>query len=260
MASHSPFDPTAPDPPSAHASSVGLPKRASSDLATRKILEQDIGVEAVVEALEFATYGEPDDGTQMPSAARQLLDRLNDPRLAMVGTKPVALTTLMREAGMSLPALIDLIRKKDLALAVVKSGRHLGEVIDGLGLVSKARWKICERCWGEGEVEKTGPGGEIATADHDEGEEPMPLLIPCPALCDHGKVLVAGNLDAAKLFTGIHGLGPKGGGSPSVVVNANAQAGVRIDKNGERDAQRQETVTSRVQELLERGDGGGSDD
>lgn len=267
------ISPTSPtSPPSAHASSVGLPADPAADLPSRRLLDELFDSrEELIELLEFATFAEPGAGGELPadedsptsasvpsipSAALQLLRRLRDPRLALASGRPVALTTLMREAGMTLPEMIDLRRRRDIALAIARSGRHLGEVIDGLGQVSKARWKICERCLGEGSVEHPDP----ATLDADEGEERIELTMPCPALCENGKVLVAGNLEAAKLFMGVHGLGPKGGGgsaSVAVNVNAQAQAGAKADaSSSDRDARRQEQTTSRVQRLLESGDEG----
>lgn len=218
------------------------------DHLTRQILEADIGRDSIAEALSFVTSGESiEDGP--PSPAAQLLAYLSDPLYLNE-----SITSLMRKSGLGTAGILDALRKRDIALAVASSGKRVGKVIDGLGEAAEPRWAICERCWGEGEIEQRD--GEALPAD--DGEEPVYPMVPCPALCDNGKVRKSGDMDAAKLFLGIHGLGPKGGAGnggttiDKLVVSANAQAGARADGGGsERKAQQQETVTDRVQGIIE---------
>lgn len=221
------------------------------DRPVRVTLEQDIGVESIVEALEFKTFTDsPDDP---PSRERQLLDRLSDPTFA-----GRAITTLMKEVGILLPELLDLLRKRDIALAVAHSGRRVGAVLEGLGEFAEPRWEICAKCAGEGEVED--PDGQ-AEGDPDDGEEVVMPTIRCLAAaggCDgSGKVRRMGNLDAAKLFLETQGLRKgAGGGAPTVNVDVRQQQNNLPGAAGDRKAQQQEALTSRVQQALENGGGG----
>lgn len=224
------------------------------DLRTREILEELGGADALIEVLELVTHGEPDD--QLPSKERQLLERLCDPSFSIVGGKPVALTTHMKAVGLLLPDVIDLYRRCGIALAVAKSGQQMDAVLSGVGKMAQERWIICGRCKGECEVIDTSVRVE-------PGEEPV--LRDCPECYDSaadramGKVLKEPNLEAVQIYLGVHGIGKKAGGAPvNVNVSANAQAGARASSSAdERKPQAQESVTDRVQAMLESGSVGG---
>lgn len=231
--------------PTANSLQPAVPSR---DRLTRRVLEVDIGIDALTEALELITYAE--DPSAMPSRERQLLERLGDPRFAMVAGQPVAITTHMKAVGMLLPEVLDVLRKRDIALAVARSGQRMGGVLDAVGEMSEARWLICPKCEGEGELID-----EIALRDCQPGDE-IPLK-DCKRCDRKGKIRVDPNLKAVEIYLGVHGLAKSGGGA-TINVNATAQAGARADSTAERKTQQQESVTSRVQAMLEGGSTGGS--
>lgn len=216
------------------------PASPRHDSVTRQILESDIGLESISEALEFASY--LDDPEEPPSKAAQLLALMHDPSCATA-----SLPTLMKKVGLLLPEVLDIVRKKELALAMVGSSRHVGGVLKGLGQMAQVRWKICDHCGGEGEVTDQAAYDRLKPAPG----EPIPMK-PC-LFCDNGKQQVDPSLEAAKIFLQAHGVGGGKGAQNVINVTAQAQAGARADSGGPRKAQDAETVTSRVQSLLEGG-------
>lgn len=223
------------------------PSSPRHDLATRQTLEIDIGRESIAEALQFKAFTDSPD--EPPSREGQLLSLLMDPTYANE-----SIPSLMKKCGLLLPEILDVLRKRDLALAVAHSGRRIGSVLDGLGEAAEPRTAVCTSCWGEGEIEDKRGGGD--PLPHEPGEDPIYPTVPCPAAgCVEGSVRVPGNIDAAKLFLSVQGLIKSGGGGgvPNITVNANAQAGARAgaDSGSDRKAQQQETVTTRVQDALE---------
>jgi hypothetical protein len=219
------------------------PRHAAQALTARRVLESDIGLDTLAEALELVSFTDPPD--EPPSRERQLLERMSDPAYARY-----SITQLMKDVGLTLAEVLDLCRKRDIALAVARSGARVGSVLDGLGEAAEPRWEICATCGGDAEVEHPS-----WSPDPDDPDAPTPM-VRCPERsCQSGKIRRMGNLDAAKLFLGVHGL-VKGGGSgaPTINVNTSAQAGVRMGE-GKKAQDSQESVTSRVQAALE---GGGS--
>lgn len=225
------------------------PSRPAADWRTRDILAE-LGHDAIVEALELATAGEPDD--TLPSRERQLLERLLDPAISTSGGKPVALTTHMKAVGLLLPDMLDLLRRRDVALAIARSGGQMNNVLMGVERMAQERWEICPRCHGECQVIDTSVRMEPGESD---------ALRDCPACFDEaadrsmGKVLKEPNLEAVQIYLGVHGLSKRGGGAPvNVNVNASAQAGARASASSDdRKPQQQESVTDRVQAMLEGG-------
>lgn len=219
------------------------PARPVADWRTRDVLAELGGAESLIEALELTTHGEPPD--QMPSKERQLLDMLCDPAFANS-----SLPTLMKKAGLLLPDVLDVLRRRDVALAVARSGQRMGEVLDGVGEMAVARWAICDRCKGEGEIADDRMLSSLSPG------EPIPMR-DCPAACSDGKVLKDPNLEAVQIYLGVHGMGKqaRGAGAQVINVNAQAQAGARASAGGD-DSKKppaQETVTDRVQAYLESG-------
>ena len=226
------------------------PTVPNRDSVTRRILEVDIGIDALTEALELVTYAE--DPTAMPSRERQLLERLSDPAFAMAGGKPVAITTHMKAVGLLMPEVIDIYRRAGIAMAVAKSGKRFDAVLDGVGELAGFRWIICPKCEGEEVTIDEELIGDMQPGD------PLPLK-KCKRCEGKGKIRVDPNLKAAELFLGVHGFGKGAAGGATINVNASAQAGARADAGGEKKVtQQQESVTGRVQAMLEGGGTGGS--
>jgi hypothetical protein len=211
------------------------PASPNHDRPTRRILENDIGLDDLKEALEFATFTE--DPKALPSRERVLLNLMNDHHATMAGE---SITSLMKRAGMLLPDVLDTLRKRDVALAVARSARRIGPVLDGLGEAAEHRWGICPVCSGD---------GLIAGDEGEDGKESQPP-IACPnGDCTDGKIRVMGNLDAAKLFLEVQGLKKSGGGS-STNINVSANAGAKADAGDKND---RPSITTTVQNILEGG-------
>jgi hypothetical protein len=227
-----------------------LPARLTMDRRqTRELLEQWIGLDVVLEALEFAITAEPDPSgdphadpsavgmaVPAPSNFRQLYDLMTDPAFtpfAIDGSRPrAAIDTLMTRAKVKLPEILTLIGQRNLGMAIARSGRRLDKVIDGIGEAAEPREERCGSC---------DPRTADAPADPD-----------CPECRGTGKVRRMGNLEAAKLFVNIHGgstgsAKAAGAGGTGTTINLAANAIVRAgDKqNGP------ETVTARIQKLIE---------
>ena len=219
------------------------PTQPARDWRTRDVLAELGGAPALAEALELVTYAEPPDA--MPSKERQLLEMLGDPAYANC-----TLPTLMKRAGLLLPDVLDVLRKRDVALAVARSGQAMDGVLRGVEQMAQARWEICKKCSGDGEIVDEQMLRAV------EPGEPIPMK-DCSA-CEGGKALRDPNLEAVQIYLGVHGLGKRAGaGAAQVInVNANAQAGARAESGGkDRSVPAQESVTDRVQAMLE---GGGS--
>lgn len=226
-------------------------KRSRMDRRTRELLEQHIGLEAIIEALEFAVataaegYDYPAGGEQPKPANpkllvtpvmryRALLERLTDEEMAPPKS---IITQLMAECGVKVPELLSLLTPRNIALALVRTQHRVVEVLDGLGEAAVPKDVACPHC-NRGVLSSTG----------DEGQ---PMSIDCPHCNATGKVRVMGDLDAAKLFLAAQGVstGSKpASGSAANIINVGAQAIVR---NGRQSADEREPVTVRVQKIID---------
>ncbi len=223
----------------------GILARPRSDTVIRRLLDQEIGEETIVSALEVATHGEPPD--QSPSPMATLLAMLHDPVCAAAD---MSLPMMMRKAGVDLPTLLDAIRKTTVGLAIAASGHRVGRVLDGLGEAAEPKWVICERCEGEGEI------ADPMRADPDDPDAD-PVMRKCYAKeggCDGtGKKRQHGDLDAAKLFLEAQGVRKSGGQSaPPINIDARQQVNVGGGKDA-RAADKQQSITTTVQNILENG-------
>jgi hypothetical protein len=235
--------------------------RPRQDFKTRDLLDNTVGRDSLEEALEFQSAI---DGDEFAPAA-VMLSRLRDPAF---GNESI--TKIMRDAGLMLPELLDMLRKRDIAIAMARSGQHIGDVLEDISIDAKSQTIVCRACGGEGTI-ITGDGTEellmieaqrardlkeaaelrelgidvpVPTMDDDIPLEPEPTTAVCDDCNGIGHLRKIGDADARKLFLGVHGLGQKSG-APAVVVNNNTQ----INNNGGKSAA--ESITSKVQKILD---------
>jgi hypothetical protein len=239
-----------------------LPARVSPSRAGRiahranRTLAQILPLTEVIEALLLVAAGEKTDSDkEPPSKELQLLQRMADPTFSTDSYgKPIPLETHLKAVGYRPLDLIDLIRKREYAVAMLDSATGVGSVLAELRRLAEPQSVTCDHCGGEGTVvdHEADPIGQP-----DEGEEPIYPVTKCLAVdggCDgSGRKLQDGKLDAIKLLLSVHGLikggGSAGGGQPINIDIRQQQSNL----NQGRDRSGPESVTVEVQKILEGG-------
>jgi hypothetical protein len=208
----------------------------------RDLLERDIGLDIVLEALQLATAGEPDpsdlpDGAPYnPSKYKRLLNY-------WPGAPELAITTLLDKFGVTVFEVLALVDRRNIALAISKSAARSEEVLDAIDYAAKLRYVDCKRCAGEGKIASAD-----TDPDADEGEDPLLLLDECPDCEGEGRLIKPGSVDAQKLHLSVHGIGPKNSGKGDTNVNVAVQQGVQV-RNGQ-SASDSESAIVRVERII----------
>jgi hypothetical protein len=232
--------------------------RARDDHSARRLLDEDVGRESLEEALEFHTFVDKDEFA--PAAV--MLSRLRDPAFA-----DQSITTIMRDSGLLLTDVLDMLRKRDVALAVASSGRHMGDILNDIAIDAKSQVVTCRGCAGEGVIVVSDGADDYEQAMEqykkdladaaelratgisiDDPQPPPDELEPITEVCEDcdgaGHLRKIGDSDARKLFLGVHGLGQKSGPQTAVTINTQVNNTNTGDKGPE-------SVTSRVQKILD---------
>lgn len=234
-------------PPKNQLTVMRGPTRGRNELATREVLEEAGGREALEEALELSG-ADPMGSNPIDS----LLAKLRDTNFATH-----SLTELARPCGLSRVDLFELLGKRDVALAVFMSRRkHFAAVLDDIGEDSLSRMVLCRTCNGEQTLQPEPDPADVRDANTlklqgIEVEVTMPDPVSCPDCNGVGYLRKIGDAQARSLFMKLHGFDKGGAGSINPTFNIGVGVQVRNDNSGK---PQQEPINVKVERLL---DGGG---
>lgn len=225
-----------PEKPDNRFRKGALPAAVHYSAKTVELLRKERGDDVIGEAIEMASFSEPQPSPDQPDAPvgkmTQLLERLADPVLGQQD-----LVVNMRACGVRVYELMEALQKRDVALALFRSSRRMGAVLDGVGEFAEPQQIPCRLCNATG----------AQTSTDDDGNDTTVLCSDCMGT---GQLRRMGDIDAIKVYLATHGLAGKGsgaaGGGTVVNVNAQAAAGVKTGNGKE-----EEPITARVQRIIE---------
>lgn len=173
-----------------------LGERAAARVFTD--IESEIGRDELLEALD--DYAESDD------RCRVMFDLLTSPIPTQAN---LTIKTAARKAGLTPIDVIDLIRKRNLHIGLLRTSRHVAQVMEDTAIDAKSTDEQCIECAGEGQVTK-GTGDKLV----------VNVCKPCRGM---GVIRRLGDIENRKLIWDITGLVKRGAGV--VINNANVQPG-----------------------------------
>lgn len=225
-----------PEKPDNRFRKGALPASVHFSAKTVELLRKERGDDAIGEAIELASFSETHPTDEQPDVPvgkmTQLLERLADPVLGQQD-----LVANMRACGVKIYELMEALQKRDVALALIRSSRRMGAVLDGVGEFAEPQQIPCRLC--------NATGGQTIT--DDDGNDTTVLCSDCMGT---GQLRRMGDIDAIKVYLATHGLAGKGAGNAGggTVVNVNAQAAAGIKTSSNKD---EEPITARVQRIIE---------
>lgn len=200
------------------------PASPSAIAEARKLIETDIGLDILEQALVLACGTEdPDDP---PSKYRRLLDLMQD-KVAFNGH---TITTLMREAGVNLFDVLIVVSKRNMAFALAKSSQRMERIMEDIAIDAQSKIVKCRNCF----------DGYIPNL-LDPSADPL----KCADCNGDGVLRQIGDLDSRKLYFAAHGIGPKGG-SQQVI---NIQQGTKVEMG--KDKSSEPSILTRVQKIMD---------
>ncbi len=161
-------------------------------------IESEIGRDELLEALD--DYAESDE------RLRVMFDLLTSPIPSQAN---LTVKTAARKAGLTPIDVIDLIRKRNLHIGLLRTSRHVAQVMEDTAIDAKSTDEQCIECGGEGQIAK-GTGDSLVVS----------VCKPCRGM---GVIRRLGDIENRKLIWDTTGLIKKGGGV--VINNANVQPG-----------------------------------
>lgn len=248
--------PTSPSTPPARSPAATLLDLSSRDSDTWRLLEKDLGPDLVSEALAWDMASKAvnaQEGEEHLTKAASMLSRLQDPNWWHTPACPPdckrhQLRFIARECGILLPELVEMVRNREVAIALLSSGMQTGRVLEGIVKLATEGQAVCTACFGEGEVLLLDKKGR---EQMDPDTEEM-LRKTCPGCRGKGVVAIPPNLEAARIFLKVQGLDKSG--AAGTTINLGVQQGVSVGKmGGGKSDTEQEHVTVRVERIISGG-------
>lgn len=212
------------------------PAKASAIIESRRLLESDIGLDVVLQAVQMRVAAEPESPT--PSKLALLLEGMEDPDTGIHGlVRQSTITELMQASHVTFFDLLQLIAERQKAFSLAKSARHMDQVLEDIAEDAKSRTLRCRSC----------DGGWIHPPADDNGDAPAP--VECDDCAGTGRIRKVGDLESRKLYFKAHGIGADEAlrNRPTTNINVNAQAGVRIGEQKPPEP----SVLTRVQTIID---------
>lgn len=179
-----------------------MPRRRPRKESKAKFREKIFGPSTT--GKELITHMEPlEDRMELVQA----LDGHSDPRVQQLadmsadpafGSKSVA--SIARTLGLSSKHIADAYRDGQIAKGIVRSLKHLPEVMEDVAIDAKSKWRMCKTCRGTGVY--VDPDLLDMQEDDAEGEREGNTIVKsdCIDCGATGRVRIVGDADARKLM------------------------------------------------------------
>lgn len=209
------------------------PKEARLDKPARAILDT-IGREHLLRVLSSIV---PPEDHESPEA--RLLAYLQSPE-----HETHSITLLMRNAGLVLPEIIDIVRNHDIAMGMLRAAAHVPDVMEDIAIDAKSSEVTCPTCKGAGAILDVDDEEARKAIEEDPELRELVDQVPC-AICDGvGRLRRIGDADSRRILLKSLGMIDN---KPAVAIQNNKQI---VNNYGQPAGAGPEDVSKRVELLL----------